>query len=83
MSVNAVYAQVSKSNVIGVPGFVAKPGGGGRPVPARHVSQLPRRLLWLPGALLSSVIDAFRKVFVPFRFRFFVHCSRCCRSLSN
>ena len=58
-------AQVSKSNAIGVPGFVAKPGGGGRPVPARHVSQLqPRRLLWLPGALLSSVIDAFRKVFV-------------------
>ena len=71
-STHCVYAiQVSKSNVIGVPGFVAKPGGGGRPVPARHVSQLPRRLLWLPGALLSSVIDAFRKVFVPFRFRFF------------
>ena len=62
-----VYAQVSKSNVVGVPGFVAKPGGGGRPVPAR---QLPRRLLWLPGALLSSVIDAFRKVLVPFRIRF-------------
>ena len=72
-----VYAQVSKSNVIGVHGFVAKPGGGGRPVPARHVSQLsPRRLLWLPGALLSSVIDAFRKVFVPFRIRFFLSTAR-------
>jgi len=58
---NRDHKTVSKSNVIGVPGFVAKPGGGGRPVPARHVSQLPRRLLWLPGALLSSVIDAFRK----------------------
>ena len=69
------YAQVSKSNAIGVPGFVAKPGGGGRPVPSRHISQLQqqRRLLWLPGALLSSVIDAFRKVFafLHFRFRFF------------
>ena len=58
-----------------MPGFVAKPGGGGRPVPSRHISQLQqqRRLLWLPGALLSSVIDAFRKVFafLHFRFRFF------------
>ena len=49
-----------------MPGFVAKPGGGaGRPVPATHLLlQQPRKLLWLPGALLSSVIDAFRKVFV-------------------
>ena len=50
-----------------VPGFVAKPGGGGRPVPSRHVSALTasnkRRLLWAPSAILSSVIDAFRKVF--------------------
>ena len=80
-----LIAQVSKSNAIGVPGFVAKPGGGGRPVPSRHISQLQqqRRLLWLPGALLSSVIDAFRKVFISllyFRFRFFVQCSRCRRS---
>ena len=58
-----------------MPGFIAKPGGGGRPVPSRHISQLQqqRRLLWLPGALLSSVIDAFRKVFafLHFLFRFF------------
>ena len=50
-----------------MPGFVAKPGGGGRPVPSRHVSALTasnkRRLLWAPSAILSSVIDAFRKVF--------------------
>jgi len=60
---NRDHKTVSKSNAIGVPGFVAKPGGGGRPVPSRHISQLQqqRRLLWLPGALLSSVIDAFRK----------------------
>ena len=60
----------------GVPGFVAKPGGGGRPVPARHVASLTseannvigglqkghRSLLWAPAAFLSTVIEAFRKV---------------------
>ena len=54
-----------------MPGFVAKPGGGGRPVPSRHVasssslvaaSNNQRKLLWAPSAILSSVIDAFRKV---------------------
>ena len=52
-----------------MPGFVAKPGGGGRPVPSRHVASSSslmasnnRRLLWAPSAILSSVIDAFRKV---------------------
>ena len=52
----------------GVPGFVAKPGGGGRPVPARHVASVSeaikgqRSLLWAPAAFLSTVIEAFRKV---------------------
>ncbi len=67
-----IHNQVSSNHKSpGVPGFVAKSSlaSGGRPVPARHVSP-QRRLLWLPGAFLSSVIDAFRKVsnIIPNRF---------------
>jgi len=65
---NRNHKSVAKHNA-GVPGFVAKPGGGGRPVPARHVASVSeaikgqRSLLWAPAAFLSTVIEAFRKDF--------------------
>jgi len=74
---NRNHKNVANKHNAGVPGFVAKPGGGGRPVPARHVASLTseannvigglqkghRSLLWAPAAFLSTVIEAFRKDF--------------------
>jgi len=66
---NRNHKNVAKHSV---PGFVARSGGGGRPVPARHVMNLApssasevfkgqRSLLWAPSAFFSTVIEAFRK----------------------